>query len=96
MNATKVEYTINEEFVEQNKKNIQTVIEELKSSNVAGLQYSSWIKEDGKSFVHIVFQETDVENPLPGLESFKHFQKELKENLEKAPEVTKLGLVGRD
>lgn len=94
MNAIKVEYTVKEEFAPTNKENIQKVMDALKEKNVEGFTYSSWTKEDGKSFVHIVISREGVENPLSEMDVFKNFQAQLKENVEVPPQATKLELVG--
>lgn len=95
MLATKVEYTIKEEFVEQNKANIVAVMAELKGLGNCGVQYASSVKEDGKSFVHVVYvSEASKLDLLPSLESFKKFQAELKENIEVPPQIERMTVAG--
>ena len=95
MKAVKVEYTVREDFVEKNKQNIQAVMEALKKMGDVGVQYSSWTKEDGKTFIHIVFQRDEkAAAVVPNLEEFKHFQKELKTALEVPPKAEPLEIVG--
>lgn len=92
MKAIKVEYTVKEEFIEKNKENIKKVMKELGSRK--DIMYSSWTKEDKKSFIHIFMSENNAQNPLPKLEAFKQFQAELKQNVEVPPQVTELTKVG--
>ena len=61
MNAVKVQYTVKPEFVEQNKANIRKVMDAIRANPIPGMQYSSFILDDGQTFVHInmaVNQET--------------------------------------
>ena len=53
MRAVKVEYTVKPEYVATNKANIQKVMDELRGLGNTGILYSTYIKEDGVSFVHI-------------------------------------------
>jgi quinol monooxygenase YgiN len=92
--AVKVQYTVKENYVDENKKKIADVMEELKAENNANVKYASFLLEDGKSFMHLVFYNSEDAKHLPGdLESFKQFQAGLKENLEVPPKVEKYELV---
>ena len=94
MTSTKVEYTIKAEFAEQNKQNIQAVMDELRALGDTGVWYSSAVKEDGKSFVHVVVARDEAASAvLPELASFKKFQAELKENIEVAPDVERMTVI---
>ena len=80
MKGVKVEYTVKPEYVSTNKENIQKVTEELRSLGDVGVMYSTWIKEDGCSFVHFaVYRDADQPNLIPTLASFQAFTKQLKE-----------------
>jgi len=92
--AVKVQYTVKEEYVEENKKKIAAVMNELKEKNNPDVKYSSFLLDDGKSFMHLVFYNSDDAKNLPSeLESFKQFQASLKENIEVPPKVEKFNLV---
>ena len=58
MRAVKVEYTVKPEYVATNKANIQKVMDELRGLGNTGVLYSTYIKEDGVSFVHFPFIKT--------------------------------------
>ena len=96
MMITKIQYTVKPEFVETNKQNIQAVMEELKSLGNNNIRYSSYIFEDGKTFMHFVVAKDEETNKiLTGLEVFKKFQTELKASgPEVPPKVDHLNLVG--
>lgn len=88
MKLIRVQYTIKDTFVGQNKKNISDVMEELRQINNADVKYLSSIHEDGKTFMHVVIYNSEEAESLPGsLESFKEFQRQLKENLEVPPKA---------
>ena len=96
MNAVKVQYTVKEEFVETNKINIQRVMVDLKESNITDIKYSSFLLDDGKSFVHFVLRANDeAQKSLSDLPSFQEFQRQLRESgPEVPPNAENLTLVG--
>jgi len=92
----KIQYTVNAGFVEQNQQNIANVMRDLQSLNHAGIRYSAYLLDDGKSFVHFVmFKDEEASKQIGTLESFKRFQSELKASTpEVPPQVANLSLVG--
>src|SRR5215472_10939158 len=96
MKASKIQYTVQPGFAEQNKKNIAKVMEELRAANHPGLRYSAWILEDGKTFMHFVmYNDEQSEKVIPALASFKHFQTELMGSKPEAlPKLESLTTVG--
>jgi len=94
MKIIKVQYTVKEEYVEENKKRIETVMKELRNLNNPDIKYQSILQEDGKTFVHLVHYNNEAATHLPvELESFKQFQSGLKEHVEIPPKVEKFELV---
>lgn len=94
MKVIRVQYTVQAEFAEQNQKNINAVMAELRSINNDNLKYTSYRFSDGKTFMHLVhYNSKEVEHLPSSLESFKHFQKELKENIEVPPKAEDLEVV---
>ena len=86
MKAVKVQYTVKEDYVETNKKNIKQVMSELKELNNAGIKYSSYILNDGKTFVHLgIYSDEAAMTVVTSLDSFKKFQMGLKESRPEAP-----------
>ena len=96
MKADKIEYTVRSEYAATNAENIRNVMSDLRKLDPSGLQYSSFMKEDKKSFVHFVMaRDEEAEKVLTGLESFKKFQAGLKaSNPEVSPKAERLELVG--
>ena len=79
MKAVKVEYTVKPEFVEQNKANIQKVMNAIKANPIEGMQYSSFILDDGQSFVHINMAKDEASmSKLNEVDEFTAFRMALK------------------
>ena len=88
MKVTRVQYTVRSEFVAENKRNIEAVMEELRALGNGDVRYAAYLHGDGKTFMHLVHQNTaDAERLPTSLESFKRFQARLKDNLEIPPKV---------
>ena len=94
MKVTRVQYTVRSEFIEENKSTIDAVMRELRTLANSDVQYAVYLHGDGKTFMHLVHQNSaDAERLPTSLNSFKHFQARLKENLEIPPKVESFTLV---
>ena len=95
MKAVKVQYTVKDDFVETNKKNIQKVMTDLREINNPGVRYSAFILNDGKTFVHFaMYPDDETMSIVNNLEAFKSFRQQLKESQpEIPPEAEDLNLV---
>ena len=94
MKVTRVQYTVRSGYADQNKKNIDEVMRELRALNNDDVRYAVYLHSDGKTFMHLAQQNTAEAEKLPtSLESFKRFQAQLKDNLEIPPKVETFGLV---
>ena len=95
MKAVKVQYTVKPEYAEQNKVNIQKVMDVLKTNPIEGMLYSSYTLEDGQTFVHINIAKDDATMAkLNEVQEFNDFRKALKESRPIAsPESIILNLV---
>ncbi len=95
MKAVKVQYTVKEEYVETNKRNIRKVMAELRKLNDPGIKYSAFVLDDGKSFVHFVMQTDGGATAIGDLDSFKSFRQQLQESQpEVPPKAENLSLAG--
>ena len=97
MRAVKVEYTVKPEYVSTNKANIEKVMDELRAMGDVGVLYSSYVKEDGCSFVHFsIHRASEEPNIITALPAFKAFSTQLKaEGLVTPPQSVKLEMVGK-
>ena len=96
MKAVKVQYTVQASYAETNQKNIQKVMDDLKTLNNPGIRYSAFMLEDGKSFVHFAMYPDEATAAIVGdLESFQSFRQQLKASQpEVPPNAEDLTLVG--
>ena len=94
MKVTRVQYTVREGFADENRKNIAAVMAELRALGRSDVRYAVYLQADGRTFMHVVHQNTSEAEQFPtSLASFKHFQAQLKPNLEIPPKVEQLALV---
>ena len=85
MKAVKVQYTVKSEYADTNKRNIRKVMADLREIANPGIRYSSFVLDDGKSFVHIgVYSDQAALDVLNNLPSFQFFRDQLKAS---GPEV---------
>jgi len=96
MKIVKVTYTTKAEFAEQNQANIKIVMDELKTLDHKGINYNACLSADDKTFIHTAFFQTEGDQQLLNdLQSFKHFQEQLRSSgLEVPPKQELLSLVG--
>ena len=60
-----------------------------------GLRYATFRLDDGLSFVHVAFNETeDGQSPLPEVKAFREFVKDVGERCSELPVVSELHEVG--
>jgi len=94
MKVTRVQYTVREGFADENKKNIAAVMSELRALGNKDVRYAVYVQEDGRTFMHFVHQATTEAEQFPtSLAAFKHFQTQLRPNLEVPPKTERLSLV---
>lgn len=96
MKAVRVTYKVKPEYVETNKVNIVKVMQDLREINAEGVKYSSYLLEDGQSFMHFtIFKDEDSQKILNELDSFKNFVAALKASSPiEPPTPVNLSLVG--
>ena len=86
MKSVKVQYTVKTEYVETNKNKIARVMADLRELANPGIKYSTFVLDDGKTFVHFGMyadqEALDVVNNLP---SFQSFREQLKSSGPEAP-----------
>jgi len=86
MKSVKVQYTVKVEYADTNKKNVAKVMADLRELAHPGIKYSTFVMEDGKTFIHFGMyadqEALDVVNNLP---SFQAFREQLKASGPEAP-----------
>lgn len=96
MKAVQVRYTVQENYVDQNKINIKKVTDALIAKPIDGMLYSSYTIDDGNTFVHInISKDGETMSKLSALPEFQNFRQQLKESQPLSPpKATPLELVG--
>ena len=89
-------YTVQAAYAAQNQKQISQVMEELRALRRTDIQYSVFVEDDGKTFLHLLFcANEEAEQIFFMLASQQAFQTGLAEgHLEVPPTMTTLHLVG--
>jgi len=78
MKIVRVQYTTKAEYAATNRNNIQAIIDELAGLKHEGINYSAFVEEDGKTFMHLDrFENEEAHLVLQELQSFKTFAAEL-------------------
>ena len=95
MKTVRVIYTTTHEYADTNKLNIQKIADELKNMNHPGIIYSTYLLQDGKTFMHFdQFENEEAHQLLQSLGSFRKFSSELwASGLEVEPKLELLALV---
>ncbi len=79
MKATRVRYTVQEEYAATNKENIEKVMADVRRLNRPGMKYCTFVLDDGVTFIHWAIFETEEDNKALGeLASFNQFRMALK------------------
>jgi hypothetical protein len=95
VSAVIVRYRVKAGRSEENAELVRAVYAQLAADQPPGFRYTTYVLEDGVTFVHIAFMEDGHEAPLPQLPAFQQFQRAIAERCDEAPQVTRLAdLVG--
>jgi hypothetical protein len=93
MRRVMVRYRVKPGQAERNEELVRAVYEQLHSADPAGFSYATFRLDDGLTFVHLA-QSEDRGSPLPALEAFREFQKDIAARCDEPPVVTELSEVG--
>ena len=96
MKATVVRYQAKPERADENQKLIEAVFADLDEREPNGFTYKVFRLEDGVSFVHVVIEHDDVENPdsLQGVPAFQAFVADIADRCDVPPLAMKATVVG--
>ncbi|MDH6250707.1 cell fate (sporulation/competence/biofilm development) regulator YmcA (YheA/YmcA/DUF963 family) [Chryseobacterium sp. H1D6B] len=71
-----VTYTVQPEFVSENKANIHKFLEDFKTLDQSAFEYKVYLKEDGVTFMHYSkYSNEEVQHEILNIPSFKEFQR---------------------
>ena len=86
MKSVKVQYTVKTEYAETNKNNIARVMADLRELANQGIKYSTFVLDDGKTFVHFgMYADQEALDVVSSLPSFQAFREQLKASGPEAP-----------
>jgi len=96
MKAVVVKYTVQPEFAETSAANIEKAMQEYRALADEGIRYQAFRQSDGVTFVHFgMYRDDAALERATAVESFKAFQKALKESGPVSPPSAEwLDLVG--
>ncbi|MGH2962230.1 MAG: hypothetical protein ACRDL3_08570 [Solirubrobacterales bacterium] len=90
-----VRYKVKPGHEEHNEALVRAVYRKLEETQPAGLRYATFKLDDGLTFVHLAWVDTEEgENPLPQLHAFQRFQATIRERCDEEPVVTQLEEIG--
>jgi hypothetical protein len=92
MTRVMVRYKVKPEQVARNEELVRAVYAELARTEPDGLRYATVRLADGVTFVHVAVE--DGPSPLPDVEAFKAFTKDIAERCDEPPVVSELREVG--
>lgn len=88
MIVIKVQYTVSEAFAKTNRANIERVMRDLREIGNPRVQYSAFVREDGRSFMHFArYPDRETLKVVTDLPTFQDFQAQLKQSEPITPPV---------
>ena len=96
MSATVVRYQAKPERADENQKLIEAVFAELEVRQLNGFTYKVFRHHDGVSFVHVVIEHDEVENPdsLQDVVAFQAFVADIAGRCDVPPDAKGATVVG--
>jgi hypothetical protein len=90
-----VRYRVKPEYAARNEELVRGVYDELHRTTPEGINYATFVLDDGVSFVHFAsFAHDDGGNPLADVAAFRAFQENIGERCDEAPHAISLREVG--
>lgn len=81
MKAVLVRYTVKPEFADTNAANVELAMRSIRALGDDGIRYQAFRQSDGVTFVHFgMYRDEAAAERATAVESFKAFQKALKES----------------
>jgi len=96
MSATVVRYQAKPDRADENQKLIEAVFADLEAREPEGFTYKVFRLEDGVSFVHVVIEHDNVDNPdsLQDVPAFQAFTAEIADRCDVPPLAMGAEIVG--
>ena len=95
MKKVLVRYKVKENKIAENELLVKAVYDQLNQTQIQGFHYCTFKLQDGVSFIHIAFSDTEKANvEFSQLQAFKKFQLDIKDRCEESPIVSTVSVVG--
>jgi L-rhamnose mutarotase len=90
-----VRYKVKAGQIAENERLVRAVYEELDHVQPAGFRYATFRLDDGQTFIHLAWTETDDgHSPLADIAAFQRFQEGVADRCEEKPVVAQMQEVG--
>ncbi len=90
-----IRYKVKANKVEENENLVKEVYKQLHENKIDGFRYTTLKLEDGVSFIHIAFADTEEANTTFGkLSAFRNFQANIKDRCDELPVVNQITVIG--
>jgi hypothetical protein len=90
MSVAIVRYRVKPGRTDENAELVRAVYCELAAERPAGFRYTTFVLEDGVTFVHVAIGEDGRDSPLPRLPAFQRFRQDIAERCDELPHTTRL------
>ncbi len=88
-------YKVKPEHAAENEQLVRAVFDEIHRAQPAGIRYSTFLLDDGLTFVNIVVTETSSGlAPLGQLQAYRQIQQGKYDRFDQPPQVTELHELG--
>lgn len=88
-------YKTKAEYAVENETLVRQLFEEIHQVQPSGISYSTFVLDDGLTFINIVATETDAGlGPLGQLEAYRRIQQGKYDRFDELPEATELHELG--
>jgi hypothetical protein len=94
MKQLMVRYKVKPDQAERNAELIRPVFAELEQTAPEGFHYAAFRLDDGLTFLHVVAQEDEGNNPLPELDAFRRFTADIRDRCDEQPVFMEADVVG--
>lgn len=95
MISVMVTYTVNDNFIFNNKENIASFLEDFKSLHADSFKYTIYQQQDHGTFIHVSEYKNEViQKELHNIPSFLAFQLQRDQNLKVKPVVEMVNVIG--
>jgi hypothetical protein len=95
MKKVLVRYKVKASKVAENEQLVKEVYKQLHEKKINGFHYTTLKLDDGVTFIHIAYSDTEQANKeSSSLSAFKKFQENIKDRCDEQPVVSQVSVIG--